>query len=119
MTESNEERRKHVRRPVNMQVKYRSLDTFFYDYAINVSHGGIFIKTRRPLPRGTEVELEFEIPEAPKTFVTKGLVVRVVLPGEDEYEPSGMGIEFEPISKEDKDLIDMLWRNSVEARKDG
>jgi uncharacterized protein (TIGR02266 family) len=118
MNEAPRERRRHPRRPVSVQVKYRSLDTFFYDYAINVSHGGIFIKTRRPLGRGAEVEIEFEIPEGPRSFKTRGKVVRVILPGEDELEPAGMGIEFEPLSEEDKDLIDLLWQKSAKQRED-
>ena len=109
------DRRQYERRPITIQVRYRALDTFFYDYALNLSLGGIYIKTRRPLARGSDVELEFEVPGAPRLFRTLGKVVRVVLPGEDEMEPSGMAIEFNPLSDEDKVLIDLLWQASAKS----
>ena len=117
MEQGGAERRKFPRRPISIQVKYKSLDTFFYDYAINVSHGGIFIKTRKPLPRGSGIEIEFEIPDAPRSFMTSGKVVRVIASGEDEMEPAGMGIEFDPLTTEDKDMIDLLWRRSAKEKE--
>jgi len=117
MNADNSERRRFPRRPVSIQVKYRSLDTFFYDYAINVSHGGIFIKTRRPLARGSELEIEFEIPAAPRSFKTQGKVMRVILPGKDEMEPAGMGVEFAPLTEADKELIDLLWQQSAKHKE--
>jgi len=111
-----DDRRRHERKPISMQVRYKSLDTFFYDYALNISHGGIFIKTRKPLPRGSEVDIEFEIPDSPRPFRTRGKVARVIASADDEYEPEGMGIEFEPISEEDKTLIDTLWQKSAKEK---
>jgi uncharacterized protein (TIGR02266 family) len=110
MSYGGQNRRKFQRQPISMQVKYRSLDSFFSDYALNISHGGIFIKTRRPLPRGSEVEVEFEVGEISRTFKTTGRVVRVIFPGEDEDEPAGMGVEFKPLSATDKALVDALWQ---------
>jgi uncharacterized protein (TIGR02266 family) len=111
------DRRRHRRVPISMQVRYRSLDTFFYDYAMNISHGGIFIKTRKPLANGAQVELEFEVPESKRKFTTQGTVVRVIFPGEDEMEPAGMGIEFEPLSEDDKAMIDALWQKSARSSR--
>lgn len=117
MEHRGEERRKHERTPISLQVKYRGLDTFFYDYALNISHGGIFIKTRKPLARGSEVEIEFEVPGAPRKLLTRGRVVRVIFPGEDEMEPAGMGVEFEPLSETDREMIDALWQLSSRSGK--
>ena len=102
-------RRQYERRPISMQVKYRNLDSFFSEYSISLSHGGIFIKTRRPLPRGSEVEIEFELDDKKRSFKTAGRVVRVIFPGEDEDEPAGMGVEFKPLSEMDRALVDALW----------
>ncbi len=107
------DRRKHVRKPVSMQVCYRTLDTFFYDYALNISMGGIFIKTENPLARGSEVEIEFQVPGSPKSFCTTGTVVRVVFPQSDLPEPAGMGIEFKQLTDDDKDIINLLWEKST------
>lgn len=107
------DRRRHTRKPVSMQVCYRTLDTFFYDYALNISLGGIFIKTENPLARGSEVEIEFQAPGSPRSFRTKGTVVRVVFPESASPEPPGMGIEFEKLNEDDKELINMLWEKST------
>jgi uncharacterized protein (TIGR02266 family) len=115
MAYNGREKRKYKRAPISMQVRYKSLDTFFYDYALNISHGGIFVKTRKPLARGAEVEIEFEVQGTPETFKTRGKVVRVIIPGDDEMEPAGMGVKFEPLSDADKELIDLLWKKSAEA----
>jgi len=74
------------------------LNTFFADYTKNISRGGTFIKTKRPLPIGTEFLFKLLVPgrEAPLTI--HGEVQRIIGPngegrtGKDE-EP-GMAIKF-------------------------
>jgi molecular chaperone DnaK len=100
-----------------MEVRYKSVDMFFYDYAINISHGGIFIKTRKPLAQGAEVIVEFDVPGLSEPFKANGRVMRVIFPGEDENEPSGMGIEFDPLDEEYKKLIDDLWQETAKKKK--
>jgi len=112
MSEPVKDRRTHKRKPVVMQVKYRSLDTFFYDYALNISRGGIFIKTREPLEKGSKVEIEFDLPADTRTIRSTGQVVRVVRSDDDSTEPPGMGIMFEPLARDDLDLIETLWTES-------
>ena len=117
MKSEGKDRRKHPRMPVSVQVRYRNLDDFFYDYALNISHGGIFIKTRRPLEKGAEVEIEFEVPDTQSKFKTRGRVVRVIFSGDDEYEPAGMGVAFDPLEESDKKMIDLLWQTTSETGK--
>ena len=51
------------RGPTNLRIKFRSasLDQFIERYAIDVSRGGIFIRTREPLSVGTRLKLEFQL----------------------------------------------------------
>ena len=51
-----------VRRPIELKVEYKRLNTFFADYTKNISRGGTFIKTARPLPIGTEFLFKLFIP---------------------------------------------------------
>ena len=48
--------RKDTRGPVSLRIKFRSanLDQFIERYGVDVSRGGIFIRTREPLAVGTE-----------------------------------------------------------------
>ena len=50
--DSDRERRADARSPIELKVEYKRLNTFFADYTKNISRGGTFIKTARPLPVG-------------------------------------------------------------------
>ena len=43
-----------ARAPIELKVDYKKLNTFIADYTKNISKGGTFIKTDRPLKVGTE-----------------------------------------------------------------
>lgn len=87
------ERRSEARSPIELKVEYKRLNTFFADYTKNISRGGTFIKTDRPLPVGTEILFQLFIPgrEAPLTI--HGEVHRVVAEASGEEEV-GMAIRF-------------------------
>jgi type IV pilus assembly protein PilZ len=90
--EPDRERRLEVRSPIELKVEYKRLNTFFADYTKNISRGGTFIKTTRPLPVGTEFLFKLFVPgrEAPLTI--HGEVQRIIDEAADE-EP-GMAIKF-------------------------
>lgn len=88
-TERRAERLQH-----ELLVAYRTVDGFISDWAVNISRGGIFINTRKPLAVGTVVRLIISLPDAAFPFDLTGRVARV-----NEFDnPSnlvpGMGIEF-------------------------
>ena len=91
----DDERRYHPRAPIELKVEYRRLNTFFADYTRNISRGGTFIKTQKPLDVGTEFLFKLQIPTLEEPIVLKGKVQWVVPPeGATEDEPAGMGIKF-------------------------
>ena len=94
MTEQDRsgERRVEPRRPIELKVEYKRLNTFFADYTKNISRGGTFIKTRRSLPVGTEFLFKLFIPGRAEPLTIHGEVQRIVdeAPGEDQ----GMAIKF-------------------------
>src|SRR6516164_2182390 len=53
VTEPKTDGRTHPRAPIELKVDYKKLNSFFADYTRNISKGGTFIKTRKPLPVGT------------------------------------------------------------------
>ena len=55
-----DDRREAPRQPIELKVEYKRLNTFFADYTKNISKGGTFIKTNRPLPVGTAVDADLE-----------------------------------------------------------
>jgi type IV pilus assembly protein PilZ len=83
------EHREHARAPIALEVRYRRLNAFFADYTRNVSRGGTFIRTTRPLSPGTRFLFRLVIPGRDAPLALAGEVVRV-----ESGPGAGMGIRF-------------------------
>lgn len=91
----------HPRRPIELKVEYKRLNTFFADYTKNISRGGTFIKTSRPLPVGTEFLFKLFVPGLEEPLTIHGEVQRIIERAADappaappgDSEP-GMAIRF-------------------------
>jgi type IV pilus assembly protein PilZ len=84
------EGRQHARAPIELKVDYKKLNSFFADYTKNISKGGTFIKTKKPLPIGTRFLFKLTVPQRPAPFELLGEVVW----SKSEGEEPGMGIRF-------------------------
>jgi type IV pilus assembly protein PilZ len=97
VAEEGQERRAEGRRPIELKVEYKRLNTFFADYTKNISRGGTFIKTSRPLPVGTEFLFKLFIPGRDTPLTIHGEVQRIVLGKDidgDGVPDEGMAIRF-------------------------
>ncbi|HTL32250.1 MAG TPA: TIGR02266 family protein [Kofleriaceae bacterium] len=91
------ERRTTTRRPIELKVEYKRLNTFFADYTKNISRGGTFIKTGRPLPVGTEFLFKLFVPGRAEPLTIHGEVQRIVTDTDvdgDGTPDQGMAIRF-------------------------
>lgn len=70
------------------------MNTFFADYTKNISKGGTFIKTNRPLPIGTEFVFKLFVPTLNRPLTIHGEVQRVVSEGQEGDDEPGMAIRF-------------------------
>ena len=72
------------------------MNTFFADYAKNISKGGTFIRTSKPLDVGTEFVFVLSIPGTDQsTLELRGEVIWTVLGDQaTDDHPAGMGIRF-------------------------
>jgi len=86
------ERRSDARRPIELKVEYKRLNTFFADYTKNISRGGTFIKTSRPLPVGTEFLFKLFVPGRDRPLTIHGEVQRII--DHHDGEEPGMAIKF-------------------------
>jgi type IV pilus assembly protein PilZ len=90
------DRRSAQRTPIELKVEYKRLNTFFADYTKNISRGGTFIATERPLPMGTEFVFALGIPQLEQPLRLRGKVVWITETTDaKEDAPAGMGIEFQ------------------------
>lgn len=87
-------------------VAYRTVDGFITDWAVNISRGGIFINTRKPLAVGTTVRLIISLPDTPFPFDLEGRVTRVNEFDNPSNQVPGMGIEFVGVDEEKKERIE-------------
>ncbi len=94
MTEEDD-RRRDFRAPIELKVEYRRLNTFFADYTKNISRGGTFIGTERPLDIGTEFVFALGIPQLEEPLRLRGKVMWTTSTDDaSKANPAGMGIEF-------------------------
>ncbi len=104
------ERRRIARRTVTLEVRYSTPTDVFTSLSNNLNEGGLFVETENPAPLGTIVELSFFLPGQNVPVKTRGAVVwSTTNTGSSEkgmnHSKSGMGIEFEPLSADDKERI--------------
>jgi type IV pilus assembly protein PilZ len=87
---STSEKRAQLRAPIELQVDYKRLNSFFADYTKNISKGGTFIRTAKPLPQGTTFHFKISVPGVTDPFALTGEVAWV----RDAGDNPGMGIKF-------------------------
>jgi uncharacterized protein (TIGR02266 family) len=104
-----DEERRDTRVTINKE--FESFDAFVQEYVTNISRTGAFIKSKKPLPVGTKVNLRFTvIMDEVETVEGVGEVVRV------EDDPPGMGVVFREVDAYSKGIIERLLTQGVERR---
>lgn len=100
------EKRRWPRAPLNVLVQFRfdTFDEFLAEYSVNISPGGIFIRTDAPREEGAIIYLQFTLRDGSRLIEGMGKVVRVNPPGNPQ-RPAGMGIEFLNFDEESMALI--------------
>ena len=84
------EGRGQTRLPIELKVDYKKMNSFFADYTKNISKGGTFIKTKKPLAIGTQFLFKLTVPKRQAPFELLGEVVWA----RSEGDEPGMGIRF-------------------------
>ncbi len=90
------ERRIEDRAAITLRVDYKRINTFFADYTKNISKGGTFIRTTKPLDVGTEFVFVLSLPTQDKQLRLRGQVMWVTTEADAAKASSqpGMGIRF-------------------------
>ena len=97
------DRRVVTRHAIELSVEYKRLNTFFADYTRNISKGGTFIRTDRPLDVKTEFIFALTIRGLPEPLRLRGRVKWIVTVADGTPQsPAGMGIEFQYANDEER-----------------
>jgi uncharacterized protein (TIGR02266 family) len=107
-----EERRRHPRVKLRIEVSYQKMDSYLHRFTENISEGGCFVETDEVLPPRTEVPLEFSFPNHAKPVEIIGEVVWVV-----EGSHSGMGIQYKKISPTARKVLREIVKFRMEGDK--
>ena len=107
------ERRQQERAPIELRVEYQRLNRFFYDYTKNISKGGTFIQTKKPLEVGTQFVFKLLVPHLGEPLVLLGEVRWVLHEGETRKDADGsidttpgMGIRFIYDSAQQQEIVE-------------
>ncbi len=106
--EDDSDRRTKTRLPIELKVEYKRLNSFFADYTKNISKGGTFIRTARPLPIGTEFRFVLVVPKLEAALELRGKVQWILSPEDAVDEEPGMGIGFVYESQADRTKIESI-----------
>jgi uncharacterized protein (TIGR02266 family) len=96
-----EEHRVHTRVAFEVEIDLYSSSHFFSGLSGDVSEGGLFVQTYRPLAVGDRVHVKFDLPAG---RVEADGIVRWRRAHSDGLE-AGVGVEFEHLSEQDRDVI--------------
>jgi uncharacterized protein (TIGR02266 family) len=94
---------KGPRKRIEANVGATTESNFFVGFSGEISEGGVFIATFETLPMGTHVEVLITLPGGYESKIP-GMVQFVRDPMDMEAEP-GLGVQFEGLSTEARDLI--------------
>jgi type IV pilus assembly protein PilZ len=108
---SGTDRRQHERVLVDWTVDYGAKDTFLFAYISDISAMGIFVRTPRPEPPGTRLNLRFT-PPGGTLLELEGQVtwINPPRPGDDAHRQSGMGIQFVDLTATQREQLMKLVR---------
>jgi uncharacterized protein (TIGR02266 family) len=114
------ERRRYPRVPLSLVIQYRfdTLEDFLSEYSVDISIGGMFIRTNEVREEGSLVYLQFYLRDGAKLIEGLGKVVRVNDPKQASGTPSGLGIEFVNFDQASMELIQQIVeRNLTHPKK--
>jgi molecular chaperone DnaK len=110
--EGPHDKRAGARTPIGLAVRlsYGTLDEFVDRFAVNLSRGGVFIRTREPEPIGTSVALELRLHGGETVLRTKGVVRWIQTESATAQPPTapGMGIQFTELDAEARALVERM-----------
>jgi uncharacterized protein (TIGR02266 family) len=104
--------RRFPRTPMALLVQYRleMSDAYVTEYSVDLSPGGIFLRTDATPPLGSLVQLQFSLKDGSQLIEAIGRVTWVS-PGTGE-RPAGIGVEFLQSDPESQALIERLCRTA-------
>lgn len=105
-------REPRTQRTLNLSFKERT--TFIKAYSSNVSSGGLFVRTRKPLPKGTRFLLKLQLPEISEPLQIQSEVAWTRT-GEEGAAgaPPGMGLKFLEMPPKERNVLNAYLEGAL------
>ena len=98
--------RSEVRVKKTLSLTYKDNMAFVRAYLGNISSGGLFVKTEKPLPQGEQFLLRLHLPDLQEPLRISCEVVWARSSAEaTRKEPAGMGVKFIEMSKKESEAL--------------
>jgi len=111
-------RREHPRFAVEVWVDFSTLDVQMSSHVLNLSQGGVFIQSDRPLPLDAEVNLVLWLPGGRPIHGRGRVVWNYDLREDAPRREGGSGIQFVDISPADRALLEDYLRSLTRSEPD-
>ena len=106
--------RKHPRYSVSIKVTFKSKEQFMEEYAKDISKGGLFVATDKPLPMESKIELILSLPEVQKEVKIIAEVVHVFGSEQakllDNKRVPGMGVQFLEFEDDGRKVLEEYFK---------
>ena len=106
------DKRRGDRLPIGLRVRlsYGSVDEFVEKFAVNISRGGVFIRTREPKAVDTSLRLELLLATGEPVLVAEGVVRWVQKEDSSAHPPKapGMGVQFSHLDEASRTLVERM-----------
>jgi uncharacterized protein (TIGR02266 family) len=89
-----------IRVPVKMRVEIEEGKPEAFLTSVNISEGGLYLRTAEPLPGGTVLHVKFTLPHDTDPIAVTAEVIRALPLGQQIESEPGMGLRFTGISEE-------------------
>ena len=113
-----DDQRNAPRCETKIDILFKESGAFVRSYMLNVSNGGLFLKTEKPLAIDTAVTMLIRMPGQTEPMEIQGRVVWSNPRGKNTAFPCGMGIQFTKIQPEHVRVIeDFIAQHQKEIKE--
>jgi len=107
--------RKETRVQKTLSLMFKDRKSFIKAYTGNISKGGLFIMTERPLNQGEQFLLKLQLPDLPEPIKVNCEVSWVREQSDIEKRPPGMGVKFSKITKRDNQILNQYFQTLIKG----
>jgi len=109
--------RKQTRVQKTLSLMFKDRKSFVKAYTDNISKGGLFIMTERPLKQGEQFLLKLQVPDLPEPIKLNCEVSWVREQTDTEKRPPGMGIKFCKMTKKDNQVLNQYVQTLIKGEE--